>query len=227
MSAQDQSASNKSSDLDRVAKVIAARKTLKVLGDPADPIAIATEVASVRDAQVLDALRVAGMAPFHYDRAIDSIAEPWRAHVIWNSGCRDVANRLPEWIGAEQSAGKLPAMFAACGAAVLITWLPQFRDQPSAKPEQIDVDDEHLAASSAMVQNLLVLLTAAGMGTYWSSGGVVKQPSVSQQFGIGSNEKLLAVVFVEYPETMSAEIERKPGKHRDSRSDRWIKQVKL
>ncbi|MCC9602604.1 nitroreductase family protein [Stieleria sp. JC731] len=210
-----------------VAKTIKSRVTLKVLADTANPFELSEANVQSNNAIVLESLEVAGMAPFHYDRGVDSIAEPWRASVLWHEDCRRVAALLDQWGGSESSAGKLPAMFSACGAAVLITWLPQFRNAAEAKQEQVDVDDEHLAATSAMVQNLLLLLTASGMGTYWSSGGILKLPHVNQRLGISNGEKLIALVFAEYPETMQLAAERKPGKHRDSRSHRWIRTVNL
>ena len=208
-----------------VARVIENRKTLKVLGDPNAPLTISAAEAVIGDRQVQDALQRAGMAPFHYDRGVETIAEPWRAHVLTHVCCRSLAKQLPDWLDIGASAGKLAAMLAACGSLVIVTWLPQFRQAADTKPEQWDVDDEHLAAASAMVQSLLLLLTARGMGTYWSSGGVLKLPAVQQRLGIPPEEKLLAAVFVEYPETMSIDVERKPGKHRASRSSRWIRQV--
>ncbi len=210
-----------------VSQVVRDRKTLKVLADPSSPLTLSESAAVIGDRQVGESLELAGMAPFHYDRGVDSLAEPWRAYVMPHRCCREVARELPGWLDAGQAAGKLPAMLAACGATVLVTWLPQFRDVDDPKPEQIDVDDEHLAAASAMVQNLLLLLTARGMGTYWSSGGAFKQPAIKQRLGIPASEKLLAAVFVEYPETMSIDIQRKPGKHRDNRSAQWIRPVSL
>ena len=94
------------------------------------------------------------------------------------------------------------------------------------KPAQVAVDEEHLAASSAMVQNFLLMLTAHGMGTYWSSGGKLGDPAFFEHVGIHNRgERLLAAVFVEYPETQGDDRERIPGKHRDSRSDGWIREI--
>jgi nitroreductase len=199
------------------------RKTLKVLADPDAPLSLSQSSATEHDQRVLEAIRTAGWAPFHYDRDMEGIAEPWRATFLPHTECRAIAGQLDDWIGGGGTAGKLPAMFSACGAAVLVTWLPQFRDIPDAKPEQIAVDDEHLAAASAMTQTMLLLLTAQGMGTYWSSGGKLRQPEVLKRLGIDGHEALLAVVFIEYPETQAVEVERKPGKHRDRRSDRWLR----
>ena len=88
-------------------------------------------------------------------------------------------------------------------------------------------DEEHLAAASAMVQNLLLLLTARGMGTYWSSGGKLRAPEMFDYLSIPQHERLLAGVFVEFPEAMDAPHQRIPGKLRDRRGDGWIREVKL
>ncbi|MEM8559518.1 MAG: nitroreductase family protein, partial [Bacteroidota bacterium] len=81
--------------------------------------------------------------------------------------------------------------------------------------------------ASAMVQNLLLLLTAHGMGTYWSSGGAMREAGFYQEIGIPESERFLAAVFVEYPETLDNDWDRLPGKHRERRSDRWIREVAL
>ena len=120
-------------------------------------------------------------------------------------------------------------MFAACGAAALITWVPQFRTGgPGAESgKQQAVDDEHLAASASLVQNALLLLTAAGFGTYWSSGGAaLREPGIAARLGIDAQESLLALLFVDYPGS-PADLPRKPGKNRDLRSDGWLREVSL
>ena len=120
---------------------------------------------------------------------------------------------------------KIPKMLSACGALVLATWIPQFYDLDECKPAQTATDEEHLAAASAMVQNLLLMLTAHGMGTYWSSGGQLGSELCFDRLGIPRSERLLAAVFVEYPEMQDEPLERLPGKHRDRRSTGWIREL--
>lgn len=213
------------SPADIVADVIRRRATLKVLAEVDRPVAISPEVAAANRPLVLDALRVAGWAPFHYARDEGGLAEPWRAHVLWAERCRVIAPRLGEWVPDLKSTNKIPKMLSACGALVLATWIPQFYDLDERTASQVAVDEEHLAAASAMVQNLLLLLTAHGMGTYWSSGGPLGSAPVFEHLGIPTSERLLAAVFVEYPETLGEPLDRLPGKHRDSRSDGWIREV--
>lgn len=217
-------ASDPKKHADIVEAVIKARKTLKVIGDAQNRAVISPEVAEGNRTLVLDALRVSGWAPFHYARGEDDLAEPWRAHAFWHHDCQALAPRIPEWFPDMKPSNKIPKMMHACGAMVLVTWLPQFRHLDTPTPQQTAVDDEHLAAASAMVQNLLLMLTAHGMGTYWSSGGQLGSELFFDHVGIPANERLLAAVFVEFPETVDEPRERIPGKHRDSRSDGWIRE---
>lgn len=213
---------------DIIKAIIKERKTLKVLGDAQNLALITPESASQNRALVLDSLQIAGWAPFHYARGEDSLAEPWRAHVLWHKECQKLAPKLFQWFPSMKPSSKIPRMMYACGALVLVTWIPQFYHiVEDKKDSQLATDEEHLAASSAMVQNLLLLLTAHGMGTYWSSGGKLRSELFFERVGIPAKERLLAAVFVEYPETLDNRQDRLPGKHRDSRSDGWIKELNL
>ncbi|MEO1525958.1 MAG: nitroreductase family protein [Planctomycetota bacterium] len=215
------------SEFDRVRDVIRRRQTFKVFADPESPCELSPADCAEWDETVRQALLAAGHAPFHYERDPGGIAEPWRAHVLWQRECRITAQAMEDWLGEAGSAGKLPAMLAACGAAIITTWVPQFRHLEEPKPGQVLTDDEHLAAASAMVQNLLLLLTAAGMGSYWSSGGRFRSQEVYSALGLSTDESLLGVIFVEYPGTLREPLERIPGKHREKRTDRWIREIKL
>lgn len=208
-----------------VEAAILERKTLKVLGSEENKAVLAPEAAARNNEIVLESLRISGYAPFHYARNSDEIAEPWRAYVLWHQECQSLAPKLFEWDPELQPENKIPQFLYACGALVLVTWLPEFYHLEDKKPGQLMIDEEHLAASSAMVQNLLLLLTSHGMGTYWSSGGILRKDNFLKNMGIPTEERLLAAVFVEYPETLDEPRFRKPGKHRDSRSEdsRWVK----
>lgn len=185
-------------------------------------------VDALRRPQVLGAIKSAGWAPFHYARTPE-IAEPWRAHVLWQEQAMKTAHHLRDELGVMS---KEPLLLAGCSAAVVVTWLPEF-DGPSDKPRSAAVleeqrirDEEHLAAASAMVQNLLLMLTAHGMGTYWSSGGRLRKPDLFDYLGIPQEERFLAGLFIEYPEMKDGPKQRKPGGHRDKRSGAWVREIK-
>ena len=230
--------SNASSLPEQIAELIQRRRTLKVLGEVANKVELNPGIIEKNNAIVIKAIQIAGWAPFHYDRGADGIAEPWRVHVVWHQDCRRIATEFFNWFDDVKPSNKLPAMLSACGALVLVTWLPQFKtgfdnasttSEAVTKEKQTTIDEEHLAATSAMVQNLLLLLTAHSMGTYWSSGGQFRTPEMFKRLGIGLKESLLAGVFVEYPETMTEPVQRVPGKQRENRSlaFEWLREVNV
>ncbi|MEM7049951.1 MAG: nitroreductase family protein [Acidobacteriota bacterium] len=208
-----------------MAAAIRGRKTFKVMGSADDAAAFSPAAVETNRQRVLESLRVAGWAPFHFFRGDGGLAEPWRAHVLWHPECQRLAGKMRDWFPEMTPSNKLPNMMYACGALVVVTWVPQFYHLEERKDSQVTTDEEHLAASSAMVQNLLLMLTAHGMGTYWSSGGQLRSPEAFERLGIPPKERLLAAVFVEFPETLGEARERIAGRHRERRSDRWIREV--
>ncbi|MFK7788817.1 MAG: nitroreductase family protein [Phycisphaeraceae bacterium] len=211
-----------------VGQVIRARRTEKVLCSLEDHRPVPSAVEAERRPEVRAAIEAAGWAPFHYARETNGIAEPWRAHVLWHDRAIQTAHHLRDELGVMS---KEPLLLAGCSAAVIVTWLPQFYDDgekpvsPAVREERRVRDEEHLAAASCMVQNLLLMLTASGMGTYWSSGGRLRKPDMFDYLGIDSNERFLAGVFIEYPEMMDGPKQRKLGSHREKRGTDWIRVV--
>ena len=223
---------------DLITAVIKQRKTFKVLANlpsnnsSSDSLTRDQQLAA--DAQVVQAIRDAGWAPFHYDRAVEGMVEPWRVEFLTRTKCREVAESFFEWFDDVKPNNKLPSMLNACGGLVLVSWLPQFVQQtdgqtPTASPpteKQTQIDEEHLAATAAYVQSLILILTAHGFGTYWSSGGQFRSPQMREKLGIAHEGRLLAAVFVDY-QTDQDLFERLPGKLRDRRSadQHWFKSI--
>ena len=215
---------------EEIARIIRTRETKKVMCEVEAQQSVPADIAEPNRQIVLDAIKTAGWAPFHYPRNVAGIAEPWRAHVLWHQEARKAAEYLKSNL---QVTSKEPRLAAGCHALVIVTWLPEFHDSESqansklTREEQIKRDEEHLAATSAMVQNLLLLLTANQMGTYWSSGGRFRGKEMFDFLGIDQNERFLAGVFVEYPELIDESKERKAGAHRDKRNENWIREIVL
>ena len=216
-----------------VEHVIRQRRTEKVLCHALDKrTPVPPAIAEKHRQAVLDSIKAAGMAPFHYPRNEDGIAEPWRAHILWENDTLNAAQYMLDHVEGAKGA---PALIAGCSVLLLVTWLPRYytttsdasSGSPSPKQIEFEIDEEHLAAASAMVQNLLLMLTAHGMGNYWSSGGQLREKTMFDYLGIPTSERLLAAVFIEYPEMMDDAKERKPGKQREKRSDAWIRSISL
>ncbi len=219
-------------DSSQIASIIKRRQTWKVLAPVDQPIIHSRETLDRGDDALREAIAVAGWAPFHYDRAVDGVKEPWRVHVLDQTKCRSLATEFAGLFPDIKPTNKLPTMLSACGALALVTWLPQFshgahgNNDAVAKDKQTQVDEEHLAATSAYVQNLMLLLTADGFGTYWSSGGQFRTMPMFEHLSIPANERLLAAVFVDYASDSSSP-ERIAGKLQDQRSpsDKWTRWV--
>ena len=216
----------------QLAKIIRERQTWKVLGDINAPIQFPRETIEDCNEKVKGAIANAGWAPFHYDRSVGGVAEPWRVHFLGVETCRRLACEFPNWFTDQKPSNKLPAMLSACGAVVLVNWLPQFRGVTSATERELppekkrQVDDEHLCATAAFIQNLLLLLTAEGLGTYWSSGGQLGSAKMFGELGISEQERLAGAIFIEYQQRSGRVVERLEGKNRSRRSvmKYWLKE---
>ena len=208
-----------------IEEIIRLRKTEKVFASLKDRPSVPKELEAHYKPIIESSLVTAGWAPFHFPRGIDGIAEPWRAHILWNTQTRALSTYLSEEL---RLTSKEPQLTAACSALVIINWLPEKAPESLGQCETPTMvrNEEHIAATSAMVQNFLLCLTAHNIGNYWSSGGQLRSPQVFAHLGIPEKERLLAAVFIEYPEMKNevrAQTTRKPGAHRLKRSQDWIR----
>ena len=209
--------------IDAVDSTIRNRKTRKVLRVTPGPVQLSAEAIANRDEQVSESIGVAGWAPFHYDRKRNECAEPWRFTLFFHQACQRLSDRFFELFTDIKPTNKIPRMLQACGALVLVSWIPE----NDAAPEKINqVNEEHLAAASAATQNLMLALEVRGLGSYWSSGGVLGSPPFFAEHGMAPDEKLIAAVFVHYPGLYSDDtLEIIEGKNRQKRSasEKWTR----
>ena len=213
-----------------VETIIRSRKTEKVVCDIESYRPVPADIAAHNREIVLRAIKTAGWAPLHYQRIEGGIAEPWRAHVLWQDEAKKAAFFLRNELKTTTNELRLTA---ACNALVIVTWLPEFYNPVAQRTSelprmlQISHDEDHLAATGAMVQNLLLILTAHGMRNCWSSGGKFRGQEMFNYLGIPSNERLIATVFIEYPEMRDESKECQAGSLRNSRCENWIREVSI
>lgn len=180
----------------------------------------------------------ASWAPFHR-RAQSSVhrteglvsALPWRFYVVAGESCTALLSVLEQqaeahpdsqWSRAWQS--KIKDMISACGALIQVTWLPDLKED-SNEPEMSIGNMEHIAAASAAVQNVLLAAEARGWYSYWSSGGLLRDPEVFNLMDIPLTEVLLGSLFLS-PEAVDAS-RKVAGGLREERGEvadwvRWV-----
>ncbi|NND90159.1 MAG: hypothetical protein HKN42_04785 [Granulosicoccus sp.] len=160
-------------------------------------------------AQLRTMIEGAAWAPFHRradekthrSGKLNSVV-PWRFYILEQSACHSLLNHLkilseddpdPKWARAWQS--KIKNMLAACGALVQVTWLPDPPDEGDT-PQFTRNNIEHVAASAAAVQNLLLASAARGWYSYWSSGGILGDEVIFDYLNISRHQALLGSVFL-------------------------------
>lgn len=213
---------------EQIDAIIRRRRTTKILReiDHNEPLSDA-EISQLRTSlkQMLD---VAAWAPFHYPAHLEAHRQgpltsivPWRFYVLEKPACDQVIDHLRRKAseGAERKwerawNSKIPKLLSGAGALVQATWLPDPCSQGD-RPELSETNIEHIAGASVAVQNLLLAGEARGYRTYWSSGGILRDPEMLSFLGIPVNQLLLGSIFIT-PVGMANVVER-PGAHREKR----------
>ena len=200
-------------------KAIQTRKTLKLRANPDKPLPITKGEEFKKTIKTL--IELAGKAPFHhtshkkYQNNKLNGFEPWRFHLLDSKNCRILLKNLKDGKPVTSSKGILQ-MLAAADAVILGTWLPE-KKRNKKKSFQTNIKNmEHIAATGAAIQNLLLAATAKGINAYWSSGGVLRKSKTKEYLGISKEEILLGAIFI-FPDTYPAGITSKPGKNREHR----------
>ena len=80
-------------------------------------------------------------------------------------------------------------------------------DQPS-EPKVLEI--ENICAAAAAAQNLLLAATDLGLGAMWRTGPAALDPRVKEFLGLASDQHLIALIYVGYPEGERIRQER-PG----------------
>ena len=213
-------------------EILKNRRTQKILANPESPRPLGPDQESWSKL-LLDLVELAGTAPFHYpshevhrmDKTLASIV-PWRMYLLDEPSCRSL---LAEFQQRGINGGKITQMLAVARAMIQVCWLPEpgaLGDNELFQGNQRNM--EHIAATSAAIQNLLLAATARGIPSYWSSGGKLRDQPFPGLLGIPDTQIPLGYLFLFPPEPEDVEI--KPGALRGkggSVSDwaAWVKWV--
>ncbi|MFP8489832.1 nitroreductase family protein [Gracilimonas sp. Q87] len=193
-------------------ETIRVRKTLKLRADPENPLPV-TKGEGFKDT-INELIELAGKAPFHHEspekQRSETLkgSEPWRFHALDGKGCRTLLNKLIDEKPVKSSDG-IKEMLAASDTLILGTWIPEKSRKKGRKYHPNVKNMEHIAATGAAIQNLLLAATACDINAYWSSGGCLRKPKLLKYLGIPKHEILLGAIFIfpnEYPESVQTKI---------------------
>ncbi len=149
-------------------------------------------------------LDAASLAPNH------RLTQPWRFHVLGPTARYAYGLAL-----GDRKARKLPDPDAA--RALRETVADEHRALPAmivvsvvqhADPE---IREEDYAAVMMGVQNLALIAVDMGLGTQIRTGGVMSDPSARAAVGLGSDERIVAVVNVGAPADVPPPKSRHPA----------------
>ncbi len=223
-------------------QIIAERRTTKVLAPPDAPLPLAPSSAAPLLTRMLTA---GGHAPYHHvchevhREDPGSSPAPFRFHVVDAASCRALAARIGNLDGP---VAKTVGLLGAADGCILANWLPDPADEPAGDTEVggpvVGLDRppfaptrrniEHVAATAAAIQNMLLVATEAGVRSFWSSGGpYLGRGDVRGWLGIPEREVLLGAIYLFPAETGPAEV--KPGAHRGKAGafEAWSRWVSL
>jgi nitroreductase len=149
-------------------------------------------------AQIEQLIQAAVRAPNHYRN------EPWRFFVLTGPAREQLGEVFAESLKAKLASPDAPENAAALErerakplrAPVVIAVAAVKTDNPKALP------DEDLSATAAAVENLLTVAPALGLGAFWRTGDAASDERVKAFFGLRPEDRIVAFVYVGYPEVM-------------------------
>ncbi|MBL4622999.1 MAG: nitroreductase [Immundisolibacteraceae bacterium] len=180
--------------VDAVREVILKRRTIKPMQYSDKP---------VEQAIIDDILETARWAPTH------KLSEPWRFAVFTGAGRQSLGDYMSGWYKAntpedkfqQQKFDRLLSVPAMSGCAIGIG---MHRDEAERLPEE-----EELLTVGCAVQNMQLLATAYGLGTFWSSGAIGFTRETANFFGFDERTRSLGVLFMGYPDCEWPDSERR------------------
>ncbi len=201
---------------------INTRRTAKVLAEgPWTPSLTQDEQEKLSE----HLLNLAAKAPYHYKSAerykigMQSSSLPFRCYTLDGATCNALASKLE---ALDPPPGKILNMLWAAELLIITTWLPDIFGTP---PEQRIMEPlpfvgnlrnmEHIAATSAAIQNMLLGATAEEYPNYWSSGGVLRQDAARKILQISMEEIMLGAVFIFPKDALEKASQTMPGKLRE------------
>lgn len=219
-------------------QVIRQRKTTKVFLSVTQRARAERAWTELHRSELATVIEGAAWAPFHRraQQNIHAMGDlqpvfPWRFYVLEGKSCTALLSLIEQqatlnpdskWSRAWQS--RIRDMVSGCGALIQATWLPDL-EEGSLEPKLTLGNMEHIAAASAAIQNVLLAAEARDWLSYWSSGGILRDPDLFEIMGIPHTEVLLGSLFL--TPTVVREGRQVSGGLRDERGEvqEWVKWI--
>lgn len=145
-------------------------------------------------------LRAAVQAPNHFK------VRPWRFVVMTGKSrealgevmARSLRQQNPSLPGSALEIERAKPLRATVLIAVGV-------DKP-ADPRALEI--ENVCAVAAAVENLLLAAHAEGLGAKWRTGAAARDPEVKKFLGLESDQHLIGLIYLGYPELSPPSAER-------------------
>lgn len=139
-------------------------------------------------------LEAANWAPTH------GHTEPWRFKVFSDQGLKNLMEELAEIykeITPEEKflESKYKRFSARAEKSSFVIAIVMKRTENSKIPEM-----DEIMAVAASVQNLMLLASAYGIGTFWATGGMAYSERIKQYLHLDEKDRCLGFIYVGYPE---------------------------
>jgi nitroreductase len=146
----------------------------------------------IPDEIVKEILALADWAPTH------GRTEPWRFVVFSGDSVKDFCREHAELYKLHTAADTfLPATYEKLfhngdNASHLVIAIMQRGHLPKIPAL------EEIAATAAAIQNVLLAATAAGIASFWSSGGMTHKPALRNHLGLFENDLVMGMLYLGY-----------------------------
>lgn len=185
---------------------------------------------------VNDLLVLAAHAPYHYFAHEDHINKelnsclPYRVYVLNTEKCRKTVDFMSD---QDVKSGKIKNLLLSANAVLIFTWLPEIHAENTDGARQINFEGnlknmEHIAATSAAIQNVLLGATTRDIPNYWSTGGPLRTETLKNYLDIPLDEIVMGTIFLYPKDAEKRDARIIPGAMRNEGKsiNTWSKWVK-
>lgn len=149
---------------------------------------------------VRSAIEAATWAPNHH------VTEPWRFYLLGKKSIGNCVNLIRDIVTEKKDAdaGEFKAMQWAEKPGWLVVSCRQSDDEIMQR--------EDFAACAAAVQNLMLYLWKAGVGSKWTTGDITRDPRFFDIVGINADqERIVGLIWYGYPKVTSTQSRKGLG----------------